>query len=150
MDKNKAENTITIKTSHGVRHVNKKDIIHFHGGLLGFDEFTDYAIFDIKDCEPFMSMLSIEKGGPELIVIEPIGIFEDYYPFSLPGIPEKLDIGNTSEIIVLSIVTLDEDPENITVNLRGPLFINPTTSEAKQIVLPDDRYATRVPMLVNE
>ncbi len=150
MDKNKTGNKITIKTSHGVRHVNKKDIIHFHGGLLGFDEFTNYAIFDIKDCEPFMSMLSLEEEGPDFVVVEPLAVFEDYAPLGSPGILEKLDIGNPSELIVLSIVTLAENPEDITVNLCGPLFINPTNSEAKQIVLPDERYAARVPLRVNE
>ena len=150
MAQNPTEDCISIKTSHGIRQVSKKDIIHFLEGLLGFAEYTDFVIFDIKDCEPFKSMLSVVEGGPDFIVVEPISIFEDYSPLDYFSSSEELGIGDPAELVVLSIVTLAEDPEDSTVNLRGPLFVNLSSKLARQIVLPDDRHSSRVPLLVKK
>ena len=150
MVKNQTENIIHIKTPHGIRNINKKDIIHFPEGLLGFDKFTDFVIFDIKGCEPFKSMLSVEEDGPDFVVVDSISIFKDYSPMDSFSSLEELGIGTPVELVVLSIVTLSENPEDITVNLRGPLFINLANRLAKQAVLPDERYSTRIPLLIEE
>lgn len=144
------ENNIQVKTSHGIRHVSTKDIIHFHEGLLGFKEYNDFVIYDIEGCEPFKSMLSVEKGGPDFVVVEPMVLFEDYSPLVIFDSSGKLDIGDPVKLVVLSIVTLAEKPEDITVNLRGPLFINLSSRQAKQVILPDERYQTQMPLLINE
>ena len=150
MVKKESEDSIPIKTSHGVRYVDKKDIIHFKDGLFGFSGYTDFAIFNIKDCEPFKSMLSAEEGGPDFVVVEPASIFDDYSPLDSINSPGELDIGTPGEIVVLSIVTLSEKPEDITINLRGPLLVNLSTSQARQVILENERYQTRFPVLVKE
>ena len=150
MVKKEREDSIPIKTSHGVRHVDKKDIIHFKDGLFGFSGFTDFAVFDIKGCEPFKSMLSAEEGGPDFVVVEPTSIFDDYSPLDSINSPEELNICPPGEIVVLSIVTLSEEPEDITINLRGPLFVNLSTSQAKQVILENEQYQTRSPILARE
>lgn len=148
--KKEGKKIIPIKTSQGTKYVCKEDIINFPEGLLGFRGYTDYVIFDIIGCEPFRSMLSVEEGGPDFVVIESSLIVDDYSPLDYYTSPEELGIGSPVEFIVLSIVTLSENPENITVNLRGPLFINLATSLAKQVILPDERYVTRHPLLVEK
>ena len=148
MAKKKIEDSISIRTSGGIRNVSKKDIIHFPEGLLGFREYTDFVIFDVKDCEPFKSMLSVVEGGPDFVVVEPISIFKNYSPLDYFSSLNELDIDVPVELVVLSIVTLSEEPKNTTVNLRGPLFVNLTLNLAKQIVLPDEQYSARVSLMV--
>ena len=150
MAQNGIKESICIKTQHGIKHISKKDIIHFTEGLLGFTEYTDFVFFDIKDCEPFKSMLSVVEGGPDFIVVDPRLIFEDYSPLDYFSSSEELDIGDPVELVVLSIVTLAEEPENSTVNLRGPLFVNLSSKLARQIVLPDDKHSSKSPLMVNK
>ena len=138
---------VTLKTSRGTIAVEKKNLIHFPGGLYGFEEFTDFALFDIKDCKPFRSMLSVQEGGPDFVVVEPILIFDDYAPLESIKSIKEFDLGEPLELVVLAIVTLAENPEDITVNLRGPIFLNIAARRAKQVILPDDTYQTKVPIM---
>ena len=138
---------LVLKTPRGEIRVDRNDVIHFPEGLFGFEDFTDFAIFDITGCEPFKSMLSVREGGPDFVVLEPLKVFDDYSTF-VSQIPQNQpDLGNPADMVLLSIVTLAETPENITVNLRGPIFLNLKTRSARQVVLPDDRCKTRVPLL---
>ena len=138
---------MVLKTHRGDIRVDRNDVIHFPEGLFGFEDFTDFAIFDIKGCEPFKSMLSVKEGGPDFVVLEPLKVFEDYSTF-VSQIPQnQSDLENPVDMVLLSIVTLSERPENITVNLRGPIFLNLKTRSARPVVLPDDRCKTRVPLL---
>lgn len=137
-----------MKTARGEIRVDRNDVIHFPDGLIGFEEYTEFAIFDIKGCEPFKSMLSLAEGGPDFVVMEPLKIFEDYSDFVSQVPQTQSDLGNSIDMVLLSIVTIAEKPENTTVNLRGPIFLNLKTRSARQVVLPDDRCKTRVPLLV--
>jgi len=148
MTENDSDTPIPISTSGKVRYVDKKDIIHFPEGMLGFSEHTEYVIYDITDCKPFKSMLSVKEGGPDFVLVEPLLLFDDYSPLdSFPSLKD-MQLGDTVELTVLSIVTLAEKPEDMTVNLRGPILLNLSTRIAKQVVLPDDNYSTKNPLLV--
>ncbi len=141
------DDIITIRTLQGDKQVNRTDIIHFPRGIFGFDRYTDFVIFDIVDCPPFKTMLSVEDDGPDFVVMEPIGIFGDYRPLPDDESMAELGITGKSAVAVLSIVTLADDPSRTTVNLRGPIVIDLDTNRASQIALADDRYSTRKPLL---
>ncbi len=141
---------ITIRTKRGTMDVERSRIVHFPEGIIGFEDYTDFVILDIKDCPPFKSMLSVREGGPDFVVIEPLPIFEDYaavassVPFAETGIDDPVNL------VLLSIVTLSDNPDNVTVNLRGPIFLDLKTRRAKQVIIPDDRCRTKVPLLVRD
>ena len=141
------QEVVTIHTAEGAVKVFKKDLIYFPDGLFGFPQFTDFAIFDIKDCKPFKSMRSSQPGGPEFVVVEPLQIFKDYDPLNEFVNLDELELGSPLELVVLSIVTLAENPGDITANLRGPLMLNLNTRYARQIALQDERYMTKAPIM---
>ena len=144
------KSTVSIKTSRGIIKVKKDDIIHFPDGLLGFEEYTDFVILDITDCKPFKSMLSVREGGPDFVIVEPLLIFDDYTPLNSAGSIHGLELGEPVNLVILSIVTLSEKPEDITINLSAPVFLNQATKIAKQVALPDERYHTKVPVLIKD
>jgi len=134
---------VTIKTSQGEKQVHRSDIVQFPDGLFGFSRYTDYVIFDIIGCPPFKTMLSVVEGGPDFVVVEPLSVFSDYRPVENCESLAGLGIDTRSEIVVLSIVTLTDDPRETTVNLRGPIILNTANNHARQIALADDAYSTR-------
>ncbi len=140
-------NMVKIETSGGIRYVDRKNIISFEEGLLGFPDAKEFVFFDITECEPFKSMLSVQKNGPDFVVVETGLVFPEYNP--LPYVSDvNVSIGNADDLVILSIVTLAEQPEDITANLSGPLLINLKTGKGRQVVLSDERFKTRQPMLV--
>jgi len=141
-----SDGRVKIKTSREGIEINSRDIIHFPDGLIGFEEYTDFIIFDLKDCSPFKSMLSVREGGPDFVVFEPLGIFKDYALHVTGASLAYPDLGNPGDQALLSIVTLAERPEEITVNLRGPIFLNYKTRRARQVIVSDDRFQTREPL----
>ena len=138
---------VSLETSRGMIRVEKKNMVHLPLGLYGFEDYTDFALFDLKDCEPFRSMLSIQKGGPDFVVVESALIFEDYDPLESIGPLDEIGLGSPVEIVFLSLVTLAENPEDITANLRGPILLNLATRKAIQVVLQDEKYSTKVPIM---
>ena len=138
---------VSLETSRGMIRVEKKNMVHLPLGLYGFEDYTDFALFDLKDCEPFRSMLSIQEGGPDFVVVESALIFDDYDPLESIGPIDEIGIGDSVELVILSLVTLAENPEDITANLRGPILLNLTTRKAIQVVLQDEKYSTKVPIM---
>ena len=73
-----------VKTKHfGKIDLDEDKIIHFDGGILGFEEFKDYTIlFDNEDGEqPSISWLqSIDEPSLSIPIISPFLIKEDYNP----------------------------------------------------------------------
>jgi len=147
MSENTHDGRIKIDTPGGTRFVDEKDVVHFQDGLLGFPGPRDYVFFDITGCEPFKSMLTVEPGGPDFVVVETGQVFENYNPLELLSDGE-VNLGASVELAILSIVTLAEDPEDTTANLSGPLLVNLKTGKGKQVVLSDERYKTQQRMLV--
>jgi flagellar assembly factor FliW len=142
---------ISIATSRGDIEVDSSEIVHFPEGLIGFEDWTDFAILDIKDCPPFKSMLSVGEGGPDFVVIEPMLVFDDLAPL-LENLPRDAAVSDTApdDMVLLSIVTLSDRPEDITVNLKGPIVLDLRTRSARQVIFPDDRCKTKVPLLIRE
>ena len=141
---------ITLKTSHGTIAVEKKNLINFPEGMYGFEEYCDFAFFDIKGCKPFRSMLSVQEGGPDFVIVEPGLIFNDYNPLDALNSLDEIGLGDPLELVILAIVTIAENPEDITVNLRGPIFFNLTNRQAQQIILPDETYSTKTPIMIEQ
>jgi flagellar assembly factor FliW len=50
-------------------------------------------------------------------------------------------------LAVFAVVVIPENPENMTVNLRGPVVINTEAKIARQVVLTDERYSPHQPVI---
>ena len=148
MQPDEAGERITIKTGRGAIEVERSRIVHFPEGIIGFEGYTDFVILDINDCPPFKSMLSVVEGGPDFVVIEPLSIFEDYAAMASSVPLRETGVDDPVDLVLLSIVTLSDKPDDVTVNLRGPIFLDIKTRRAKQVIIPDDRCRTKVPLLV--
>ena len=87
----------------------EKSIINFKEGLLGFEELKQFLLISEKD-GIFFWLTSIDQ--PEII-----------FPlFSINLIIENFN--NETDKEPFGIVKLDKNPENITINLKAPVFIN--------------------------
>ena len=135
-----------VKFTHvrfGEQETTQDKIVLFPNGVPGFESFREYALFEDPASEPFQWFLSIESEELGFVVINPLYIWPDYDPKISKDDLKSLEISNPEEILIYSIVTLSDDPAQVTANLSGPILINTTNRRARQLALLDDRYTTK-------
>ncbi len=129
----------------GAIEVREDRILQLKGGLLGFGRTEKYALLEDQDDPnlPFRWMVSLEDPEIGFLVTDP-GIFFKDYIFDLPEAEMKdLAIENADDVIVLTLLTVPNNPKQITANLAGPIVINAQTMAGKQVVLSDTTYTTK-------
>lgn len=120
----------------------------FPHGLFGFHDERRFRLrrFDPGDGSrsPFLILESLDREL-SFPVIPAESLPLDY---RLPADPELLaafEARSAAELLVLLIATVRDRVEEITVNLQGPVIVNPTTRLGAQWIVED--YPLRQPLL---
>ena len=121
--------------------IEKENIITFEQGLLGFEELKQFAIIDVEECLPFEWLVSVEDPIVAFPILNPTLFFSDYKPSLSKDDLISLNIKKEKDVEMFCIVTLDKKPENVTLNLKGPILINMKNKMGKQVVLAEDYYS---------
>lgn len=119
-------------------------------GIIGFRDYTHAEILYQPDHLPFLWLkLSNGKDAVHFIVIEPAGLIPDYSPEVFDDDAAQLDLRDSSEAMVLNIVTLEQQrPLEAKVNLIGPILINRRTKIGRQLVISNySRYSAHHPLV---
>ncbi|MDR1838444.1 MAG: flagellar assembly protein FliW [Treponema sp.] len=126
----------------GQIEVDEKQKINFPQGLLGFDDYKDYVLFDAEH-EPFFWLQSVDDQEIAFILVNPF-LFRPDYEVNISN-EELAEVGITSpeNALIFVIVTIPQDGGPMTANLQGPLIINKGKMTAMQAVLSDVRWKTR-------
>lgn len=133
-------------TFYGTREYLKEDIIHFKKGLPGFESLKEFIIFDADENGVFNVLQSVEDKDIGLIVISPFSKVKDYEFNIDQEVEKRLNIENSEDVLVLNTVTVSENIENITTNLRAPIIINIKNKLGEQIILNDEKYEVKHPL----
>jgi len=56
---------------------------------------------------------------------------------------ESLNIESITDVMVLAIVVVPEEPNKMTMNLKAPVIINTKNNSGMQVVLDTDMYSVR-------
>jgi len=138
----KESSMVNLSTNNfGNLSIEKENIITFEQGLLGFEELKQFAIIDVEECLPFEWLVSVEDPIVAFPILNPTLFFSDYKP-SLPKDDlALLDIKKEKDVETFCIVTLGKKPEDVTLNLKGPILINMKNKMGKQVVLAEDYYS---------
>lgn len=120
----------------------------FPAGLLGFPECHRFKLERFNsvagDESPFFMLNSLDQDlSFPLIHPDSIAL---HYRFPVDGeLLNALAARAQNELVPLLIVTVRERSEEITLNLQGPLVINPTSALGVQLVI--EEYPLRYPLL---
>jgi flagellar assembly factor FliW len=127
----------------------KEDIISFPHGIPGFEANKEFVLVQIPDFAPFEWFVCVDGSKLRFAIINPLLFCPDYSPQFSKGQLDELQIKKPEDILLYAIVTIGENPLKSTANLTGPVIINKTKKIGKQIIIEDDRYITREPILRN-
>jgi len=140
VDKN---GTITIKNINlGSFAVNDTQKLMFEEGIFGFEHIKEYYLIDAK-LAPFMLLQSSEDESIGFIVCDPFLFFPDYEFDLSEDAKNALSLKDSSDLLVLIIVTLSDKIEEVSGNLIGPIIINIKTHKAMQYIVNNQKYNTK-------
>ena len=121
---------------------------YFPSGILGFSTCRRYRVERFQPADgsesPFLVLAALDQ---ELCfpVIHPQSMNLDYQLPVSPELLAALGARSQDELIPLLIVTVRDQVEAITVNLQGPVVLNPYSSLGTQLVV--ENYPLRHPLL---
>lgn len=131
----------------GSLEIPENKIITMKKPILGFEKLTRFCLVEKEEFLPFLWLQAIEDPHLAFIVVNPTVFFADY------GIrvhsKEVADLGVQSpeNVEVYVVVTVPENPAEMSVNLQGPILINSENNLGKQLVLVNSEYCVHHPLL---
>ncbi len=138
---------MTVHTSRfGLIAITDEDVIHFPEGLLGFNELRRFVLLDDPTDEIFAWLQSCDEPGIAFPLLEP-EMFTSNYSVSLTKHDlEILKLQSKEGTRSFAIITIPQDPTQMTANLKAPIVINVKNRLARQCVLQDNSLAIREPI----
>ena len=136
-------------TRFGELEVEKKDIITFKEGLLGFEKLTKFFIVDPGDQTLILWFQSIDDSATAFPIIEPKIFLPNYSVRLLPAELASLDLEGLSDASIYTILTIPEVVTDMSANLKAPIIINNKTKSARQIVLQDSKLEVKHKMYLD-
>ncbi|WP_127715651.1 flagellar assembly protein FliW [Halobacteriovorax sp. HLS] len=133
-------------TRFGELEVEKKDIITFKDGLLGFEKLTQFFIVDPGDQTLILWIQSVDDASTAFPIIEPKIFKPDYSVKLLPAELTSLSLENLTDASIYTILTIPQTVTEMSANLKAPIVINNKTKIARQIVLQDSKLEVRCQM----
>lgn len=121
------------------------DLLRFPRGMVGFHNIKEFTLAAIEEAPPFMLLSAVEEPELAFIVVRASEVEENYYPKAAPWVKETLEFQKGDKPIYLLVVNLDGEGGG-TVNLRGPILINPRIGYGAQMAL-DETFPLRKALL---
>jgi len=133
---------MTLQTkAYGPVEIEDKQVLEFPQGILGFEEYRQFALIDAHK-KPFFWLQSTEDPQIAFILIKPSIFHEDYDPGIGQEDFDDIGAGGPDDCLTFAIVTIP-DAGPMTANLQGPVYICRKTRKGKQCISPRDEYRTK-------
>ncbi|MEH7887039.1 flagellar assembly protein FliW [Bacillus sp. JJ1609] len=128
---------------HNEVEVNEAEVLHFEKGIPGFPDEKKFVILPLNEDGSFSVMQSVETAGLALVIASPFDFFKDYDFRLEDSVVEELAIESEKEVLVYSILTVEDPFDKTTANLQAPVIINKSNNKAKQVILVEEGYKTK-------
>lgn len=130
--------------------IDERQILDFPDGILGFENYTQFALIEENQESPFKWLQSLTELDLAFIVIQPDLFAPDYKPVLGQEDLDGIGLVSLDEAVVMTIVTIPNDnPQKMTANLQGPVVINPKNGKAKQFISKNENHPVRKMILDN-
>ncbi len=124
--------------------IDERQILDFPDGILGFENYTQFALIEENQESPFKWLQSLTELDLAFIVIQPDLFAPDYRPVLGQEDLDGIGLISLDEAVVMTIVTIPNDnPQKMTANLQGPVVINPKNGKAKQFISKNENHPVR-------
>jgi flagellar assembly factor FliW len=129
----------------GPIEVDEADIVDLPAGLLGFESASRFALVAADEVGAYSWLHSVEDPGLAFLTVVPAFFFPEYAPDVPDDDVEALELTDPSDAQVYCLVTISGD--EVTANLLGPVVLNVHNRTARQVVLMDQGWTTKEPLV---
>lgn len=132
-----------VGTRVGNLKLDKEKFITMPKGLIGYENEKEYTIIEYRENSPFYIYQSTKNPDFGVLITDPY-FFMNEYTVKLSEAEQALLEADSAEDInvFVTVIVPHGKPEDITLNLSGPIFINYKKRLAIQV--PQDITPTRV------
>lgn len=125
----------------GEIEVEEDKLIHFEDGIIGYPDCKNFTlIYDEEkgNRKNICWLQSIDEPVFALPVLDPLLIKEDYNPVVEDDLLLSLGEMKEEDTFVLVTVTVPENIEEMSVNLKAPIVIHVENRKACQIIVEEN------------
>lgn len=135
----------------GTVSVEEDALYHFPEGLYGFENIQEFCVFSQSFDEEiaFLYLQAKDSLDPCFLVFEPWDLYPNYAPSLLEADLNALDATGPEELIFLAITTIFPNPEELSLNVKSPVVLNPRTRIGRQVILENRDYPIRFQPFLN-
>ncbi len=137
---------IITTTRFGKVQIAQEDVINFPEGILGFNDLRRFVLLDDPNDEIFAWLQSCEVPDIAFPILEPEIFVNEYKPVLTKTDNESLRMDAGQRPRAFAIITIPDDPTQMTANLKAPILINVKLKLARQCVLQDNNLQIREPI----
>lgn len=122
----------------------EEHILHFEGGLFGFEEEKTFALLPFQGSEG--SLLCFQSAAtPQLafVAMNPFSLKPDYTPVLSAEELRILEAARSEDLCFYVLCVVRNPVSDSTVNLRCPVVVNDRTGRAMQVILDSGEYHMR-------
>lgn len=137
-------NMTLYKTRFGDLEIHDEDVFTFVYGLIGFPTLQRFVLLSSKPDSPFRWLQSLDEPSIAFLVTDPFHYVEQYDPMISLGVAEEIHLTDDTPRMIVTTASIPRGkPEEMTLNLAGPIVMNLVTREGRQVVLEDEAYTTK-------
>lgn len=141
-----SQNQLIQTTRFGQVQFQAEDLLTFPEGILGFADLKKFVLLDDPNDDIFAWLQSCNEPGIAFPVLEP-ELFSTNLKITLAKSDyEALKMQNLERARMFCIITIPDDPTQMTANMKAPIVINMEQKTARQCVLQDNSLAIREPI----
>jgi flagellar assembly factor FliW len=120
--------------------IDEEQIILFPYGIYGFEDFNRFVLlhdeeYDGENETVFRFLQCADEENLCFTVVDPVFIDREYNPKLPENNIKKLGIVSTDDLAYLVIAVINENLEESTANMQGPIVINSKNKLGAQIIL---------------
>lgn len=118
-------------------------LIYMERPVLGFENYKQFCLIEVEELKPLLWLQSTEEPALAFLVVNP-RLFVPKYKIEINSKEiAELHIEDVTSVETYVVVTLAAKPEDMTVNLQGPILINTENNRGKQLVLVNSEYEVK-------
>ncbi len=137
-----------MTTRFGEVEVKDDKVLHFPEGVIGFHSLRRFVLLG-KESQLVMWLQAVDNPKIAFIVVNPFLFESEYNPKITEEDLQFLQVEDSNDLHILSIIVVPEDPQKMTANLLGPVVVNTKKKVGKQVILLEGNYSVKHPIVKN-
>jgi len=137
---------IIESTRIGTIEYKEDEIISFGNGIPGFNDEKRFIIYQPESGNPLAFMQSLQSKDLMFVIADPFTFFPDYQFNINDAIIEELKVEANSDLSIWGILSVPDNFQESTINLRAPLLINYKSKAGKQYIINETNFSAKTPL----